>query len=122
MKKYILTVKHDNGRIKLSTWAISEKSAKDIVCKAESCPEDAIIKVATPRLNIYDIARLSTEGSPYFFSRKTLRFFGQNMRSFSVVKQSDGRTRISAPMMDNGRHMGQTVRYFNPENNKLERE
>lgn len=77
----------------------------------------------TNRLTIYDIKRLTAETAPYFFTRKTLRFFGQTMRSFSVKKCGD-RVRISAPMIDRftGRVMGETVRFFNPENNKLENE
>ena len=74
------------------------------------------------RLTIYDIKRLTLESSPYFFTAKTLKFFGQTMRSFSVRKQADGRTKISAPMTDRttGQRMGETVRYFNPINNTLE--
>jgi len=73
-------------------------------------------------MTIYDIKRLTAESSPYFFTSKTLKFFGQTMRSFSVRKQNDGRYFISAPMIDRftGRNMGQTTRYFNPENNTLE--
>lgn len=66
-------------------------------------------------MTIYQIKRLTAQTSPYFFSRKTLSFFGQTMRSFSVRKQKDGRYKISAPMP-----YGETVRYFNPINNELE--
>jgi hypothetical protein len=72
---------------------------------------------------IYDIKRLTADASPEFFTRKTLNFFHQTMRGFSVVRQPDGRVRIAQPMRDrSGRVVGQTVRYFNPENNKLERD
>ena len=72
-------------------------------------------------MNIYDIKRLTAETSPYFFSRKTLKFFGQTMKSFKVEKQSDGRYRISANRYDyDGTYMGETIKYFNPTNNKLE--
>ena len=74
-------------------------------------------------LTIYDIKELTKKTSPFFFSRDTLQFFGQTMRSFKLEKQPDGRTRITAPMIDNRGHlMGKTVRYFNPVNNELERE
>ena len=74
-------------------------------------------------MTIYDIKARTAETSPYFFTRDTLRFFHQTMRMFSVRKQSDGRYRITAPMRDHdGRHMGETVRYFNPLNNELERQ
>jgi hypothetical protein len=74
-------------------------------------------------MTIYEIKRRSEESAPYFFVPKTLKFFGQTMRSFSVRKQQDGRFKISAPMIDrsNGRNMGNTVRYFNPETNELDR-
>ena len=75
-------------------------------------------------MTIYEIKRRTEETAPYFFTPKTLRFFGQTMRSFSVRKQVDGRIRISAPMIDRftRRKMGETVRYFNPETNQLDRE
>ena len=74
-------------------------------------------------LTIYDIKELTKGTSPFFFSRDALKFFGQTMRSFKLKKQTDGRTRITAPMIDHRGHlMGQTVRYFNPVNNELERE
>ena len=72
-------------------------------------------------MTIYQIKRLTAETSPYFFSRNTLRFFGQRMRDFKVAKQADGRFKISAPLRDsNMRVYGQTIRYFNPTNNELE--
>ena len=72
-------------------------------------------------MTISEIKRRTQETSPYFFSKDTMRFFGQTMRSFTVEKQDDGRYKIQAPMRDgNGRHMGLTVRYFNPVNNQLE--
>tara|TARA_R100001039_G_scaffold10623_1_gene5455 strand:+ start:58837 stop:59067 length:231 start_codon:yes stop_codon:yes gene_type:complete len=74
-------------------------------------------------MTIYDIKRLSSETSPHFFTRKSLKFFGQTMKDFKVYKQSDGRYMITAPMKNthrNNKVIGQTVRYFNPKNNKLE--
>ena len=70
---------------------------------------------------IYDIARLTSETSPHFFSKKTLKFFGQKMSSFKVYKQDDGRYLITAPMMHGGKQVGATQKYFNPETNELER-
>jgi hypothetical protein len=72
-------------------------------------------------MTISEIKRRTQETSPYFFSKDTMRFFGQTMRSFSVRKQDDGRYKISAPMRNSsGETMGETVRYFNPVNNQLE--
>ena len=74
-------------------------------------------------MTIYDIKQATSETAPYFFTSKTLKFFGQTMRSFRIKKQIDGRIRISAPMTDRftGRYMGETVRYFNPNTNNLDR-
>jgi hypothetical protein len=74
-------------------------------------------------MTIYEIKRLTATTSPYFFSRDTLRFFGQTLRSFSVTRQTDGRYRIAADMRDrfSGRHMGVTERFYNPATHELER-
>jgi len=74
-------------------------------------------------MDIYDIKERTKETSPYFFDHKSMKFFGQTMKSFKIKKQDDGRYYISAPMIDriNGRHMGMTERYFNPKTNELER-
>jgi hypothetical protein len=51
-------------------------------------------------MTIYDIKRATAETSPYYFSRNTLKSFGQTLRMFSVTKQIDGRYKIAAPMFD----------------------
>ena len=71
-------------------------------------------------MTIYEIKDLTKETAPYFFSRDTMRFFGQTLRSFRVVKQADGRFKVSAPSGDNWDYQHKTVRYFNPVNNELE--
>ena len=71
-------------------------------------------------MTIYEIKRLSQDTAPYFFSRDTMRFFGQTLRSFRVKKQVDGRFKVSAPSGDNWDSDHETVRFFNPENNELE--
>lgn len=73
-------------------------------------------------MNISEIKRKTQETSPYFFDTKTLKFFGQTLKSFKIKKCIDGRYYISAPMVDktSGRDMGKTERYFNPVNNELE--
>ena len=75
-------------------------------------------------MTIYDIKRLVSETSPKYFSRNTLKFFGQTMKGWHLKKLSDGRTRISQEMKDRftGRVVGESVRYYNPETNILERE
>ena len=73
------------------------------------------------QITIYDIARLTSETSPYFFHRETLKFFGQTMSSFKMYKQNDGRYLVTAPMVNGGKQVGTTERYFNPETNELDR-
>ncbi len=72
-------------------------------------------------MTIAEIKRRTQETSPYYFTRDTMKFFGQTMRDFKVCKQSDGRFLITAPMRDrNGKVIGESKRYFNPVNNELE--
>ena len=72
-------------------------------------------------MTIYEIKKLTKETTPYFFSKNAMKFCGQTMKSFAVVKQPDGRYRVSAPSGDNWADHHLTVRYFNPANNELER-
>ena len=65
---------------------------------------------------IYDIKYLTQETSPYYFTRDTMKFFGQTLKDFKVMAMDDGRYRISAPTKCGNT----TVRYFNPTNNELE--
>ena len=76
----------------------------------------------TNKMTISEIKQRTQETAPYYFTRKTMQFFGQTMRDFRVSKQADGRYKITAPMKDRftGRIMGESIRYFNPENNQLE--
>lgn len=75
-----------------------------------------------PKLTIYDIKRLTESTAPYFFDRKTLKFFHQRMKDFSVIRYfSSGLYCITAPMKDHsGKQVGMTIRYFNPLANKLQ--
>ena len=70
-------------------------------------------------MTIYEIKRLTEKTSPYFFTRDTLRFFGQTMRDFKVYKRKDGKYLITAPCYYNGKVMGETRRIFDPETNEL---
>ena len=50
---------------------------------------------------------------PYYFSRDTLKFFGQKKSSFKVWKNKSGTIYIYAPMYDNlGSFMGYTLAEF----------
>ena len=71
-------------------------------------------------MTIYEIKERTKQTAPYFFSRDTMRFFGQTLKSFRVNKQVDGRYRVSASSGDNWDGDHEPVRFFNPENNELE--
>ena len=72
------------------------------------------------KITIYDIKRLTAETSPFFFDRKTLKFFGQRINSFKIYKQADGRYLVTAPIIIDFKQIGTTERYFNPITNELE--
>lgn len=73
-------------------------------------------------MTIQEIKEKTKLTEPYFFSTDTMKFFNQTLRSFKVSLQEDKRFKISAPMKDSaGKYRGETIRYFNPINNNLER-
>ncbi len=45
VQQFVVTVKHDKGKVRIKTTASSADAAKSIVCKAEGCPESAIVSV-----------------------------------------------------------------------------
>ena len=47
MKQYIITLKHDNGKIAIRTAAISKEQAVRQVLNAENAPKCAIVSVRT---------------------------------------------------------------------------
>jgi hypothetical protein len=51
---------------------------------------------------------------PYFFSKDTLKFFGQTMRSFEVEwhDKDQGIIRLFAPIRSQGRIVGTTERFL----------
>lgn len=72
-------------------------------------------------MTISEIKQRTQETSPYYFTRKTMKFFNQTMRDFKVYKQADGRFLITAPMRNSEyKVIGYSERYFNPANNQLE--
>jgi len=50
IKKYILTLKHDEGEVEITTTASSKEAAIKSVCDAEHAPESAVIKVVEKSL------------------------------------------------------------------------
>jgi hypothetical protein len=64
-------------------------------------------------MTIYQIKN-RLENAPYFFDRKTLKFFNQTLKSFKVRKLENGNFYIFAPHKN-----GFTEREFNPITNKF---
>ena len=81
-------------------------------------------------MTIYEIKRRLEDTAPQYFSRESMKFFGQTMKDFRVYKQKDGKFLMVAPIRERTRFSGseiwattgQTRRVFNPATNKLERE
>ena len=71
-------------------------------------------------MTIYQIKEKTLETNPYFFNTKTLKFFGQTLKSFNVHKISETKYLINAPIRNNGKKIGITEKIFNTENNELE--
>jgi protein associated with RNAse G/E len=71
-------------------------------------------------MTIYDIKERTKKTAPYFFDRKTMKFFGQTMRDFKVYKQKDGKYLIVAESGSNWTEKHYTKRLFNPVTNILE--
>jgi len=55
MNTYIFALKHDNGYVNIHVTATDYKTAKNLLCKAENCPERALtlvcIKGIMPKLD-----------------------------------------------------------------------
>ena len=51
MNTYFVTVEHDAGRFNLEVVALDEKDAIRMVCCAEGCPQNAIIKIKKEMAN-----------------------------------------------------------------------
>ena len=65
--------------------------------------------------SIYDIKYAVTEKSPHYFSRNTMRHFGQTLKSFTVRRVGD-RVFIYAPGWDGKRTMPPSFREFTGDN------
>ena len=73
-------------------------------------------------MTIYEIKRRTEETAPEFFTRQTLKFFGQTLKDFRVYKIDNKNYLITAPSKMRGKVIGQTRRVFNTETNKLQLE
>lgn len=71
-------------------------------------------------LTIYQIRDLTIETEPYFFVPKTLKFFGQNMKSFKVIKDEKNKIYIiSVPLKRNGKIIQIDNFIFYPQSKKI---
>ena len=71
------------------------------------------LKLKIKTMRIYDIKKMSKDKAPYFFERKSMKFFNQTLKDFSVKKLNEEKYYISAPMRDSrGHQMGITKRIF----------
>jgi hypothetical protein len=73
-------------------------------------------------MTIYEIKRRTEETAPEFFTRQTLKFFGQTLKDFRVYKVDNKNYLITAPMRMRGKVIGHTRRLFNTDTNKLQLE
>lgn len=73
-------------------------------------------------MTIHEVKQIheSKEPGSCFFSRNSMKFFHQTLKSFSVKKLNENLYFISAPRKDrSGRRMGTTEKYFYPETGEL---
>lgn len=69
-------------------------------------------------LTIYDIKYATLKNQPYYFDRKTMKFFGQRMSDFKIVTSWSGRVFIYAPLyfydsrIDKNTFTGWSIREF----------
>ena len=61
---------------------------------------------------IYEIQDATKYTSPYFFSKQTLRFFGQTMGAFKVKASPSGKIFLYAPIVVDGKTISYTLREF----------
>jgi hypothetical protein len=72
-------------------------------------------------LNIYGIKKnYESKTGGYYFSRSTLKFFHQTLRSFHVSKLNEETYFITAPIMDcRGKTVGDSTRVFDKTSGRL---
>jgi AraC-like DNA-binding protein len=68
------------------------------------------------KIDIEEVVRRTNLTSPYYFSKDTLKFFGQTISGFKLKRMEDGRIQLSQKT----KHGTKSVRFFNPQNDKLE--
>ena len=67
-------------------------------------------------MTIYDIKYQTLKTAPHYFSRESMKFFGQTLKDFKVYKIDNENYHFIAPMKDrhnNNKIMGYSERIFN---------
>ena len=82
------------------------------ICSANTCCLDCEDRVLT----IEQIKELTKDTEPYYFTPKTMKCWGQKLSDFKVTAMDDGRYEIRAECNKGT----DSVRIFNPQNNRLE--
>ena len=73
-----------------------------------------------PKMTIYEIKRRTEETSPYFFSKKTMKFFNQTLKDFKVYKLNEYFYLITCPsLFGYGKNTFLTKRIFFTQTNEL---
>ena len=65
-------------------------------------------------MTIYEIKRRSHEKKPYYFDRKTMKFFNQTLKDFRVYKLENDMYQFRAK-----RPYGETIAYFDAITNDI---
>lgn len=70
-------------------------------------------------MTIYEIKRQLSESKhdTHFFDRKTLKFFGQTLKSFKVQKIDNRFYFVTAPIYLDGKQINRTIRWYDSVNN-----
>jgi hypothetical protein len=78
----------------------------------DACPYN----LKTRPITIQEIVDRSKKKSPFYFSKDTLKSFGQTISGFKLKRMEDGRIRMSQKT----KHGTESVRFFNPVTNGLD--
>lgn len=88
---YTVTLNSDKGPRVIITTATTPAQARAQVCQAEGAPERAVIAVRetqpAPTIRTASDLKAAVEANghePHFFTRSTMRFFGDTMRNYGT--------------------------------------
>ena len=72
-------------------------------------------------MTIYEVKRIHESKDPdYFFSRETMKYFGQTLRDFRVTSMRDGKFLVQVSMGNTGEKSRMARWAFDPETGKLD--